>query len=97
MRARVDIAVDREPAEIVRRFVEPLDALLRQREVGAVIKHRAGPLFVAVDVRLSRHAALDHVLEFLATADAPVGSLVSRLNWLGRKRDIQILGPEAPA
>jgi hypothetical protein len=95
MRARVDIAVDRDPAEIVTAFVKPLDVLLRQRGVGTVIKHKAGPLFVAIDVQLSPGAALDHVLEFLANADAPVGSLVSRLNWLGQKRDIRILGPEA--
>jgi hypothetical protein len=81
--------------EIVRAFIEPLDALLRQGGKGAVITHKAGPLFVAVDVRLARDVAIDHVLEFLANADAPTGTLVSRLNWLGRKRDIRVLGPQA--
>ena len=94
MRARIDIAVDREPKALVSTFVKPLDAALRQRGVGCVIRHAdTDVLWLVVDLRLINIAAMDHVLEFLSNADAPVGSMVYRLNWLGHKRDMRVLGP----
>lgn len=50
---------------------------------------------VVVRLKLARADSLDVVLRALAEMDAPVGTLVYRLNWLGRKCDYFVLGPEA--
>jgi hypothetical protein len=93
MDARVDIAVDRESEVIVSSFVKPLDARLRERGVGSVVRYSSNELWVHVDLILSAAADMDHVLQFLAEADAPTGSLVYRLDESGGKQDIFVLGP----
>lgn len=94
MNTRIDLAVDREPESIVSAFVEPLRLRLQQRGSGSVERHSVDRLlWVHVDLSLSRPEGMDHVMEFLAEADAPVGSLVYRLDERGQKQDIFVLGP----
>ncbi len=94
MNARIDLAVDREPEAIVSAFVEPLRLRLEQRGSGLVERHFVDRLlWVHVDLALSEPEGLDHVMEFLAEADAPVGSVVYRLDERGQKYDIATLGP----
>lgn len=91
MNARVDIAVDREIEELVLRFVEPLADRLLERGAGSVIGHSSDALWVHVDLILSGPADLDHVLEFLVEADAPVGSMAYRVDEHGNHHDIHVL------
>jgi hypothetical protein len=94
MNARIDLAVDRDPELMVSTFVEPLLLRLQQRESGSVERHTVdGLLCVYVDLALSEPDGMDHVMEFLAEANAPVGSVVYWLDERGQKQDIFVLGP----
>jgi hypothetical protein len=93
MDACVDIAVDCEPDEIISRFVEPLAARLQERAAGSVVRHSSDELWVHVDLALPDFASMDHVLEFLAEADAPVGSMIYRVDDRGNKQYIFVLAP----
>jgi hypothetical protein len=93
MNARVDLAVDRDVGDLVSVFVLPLDTRLRERGAGSVVGHSSDGPWVHVDLTIADAASLDHVLEFLAEADAPLGSVVYRLDESGRKQDVCVLGP----
>lgn len=95
MRAVVELAMDREAPEMMAAFVTPLDAVLRSRGAGRIHRYegeRPGLVFV-VCLKLAGPESLDVVLQFLAEANAPTGTIVYRLDWLGRKADIVMLGP----
>ena len=94
MRARIDLAVDRAPNELVQAIVVPLDQHLRAERVGRVLRHRISELEINIDVSLRQRSDLDYIGEFLVRASAPVGSVIYRYDWLGRKQDIFVLGPE---
>ena len=95
-RARVDLALERPLDESVEQFVHPLDALLRQQRLGRVIAFREGEcLTCVIDLRVRGTAGFELVMQFLAEADAPTGTIVYRFDWLGRKCDIHILGQES--
>src|SRR5262245_60928909 len=94
MNARIDLAVDREPELIVSAFVEPLRVLLEQRGSGSVKGHTVDrELWVHVDLIVSKPDGMNHVMQFLAEADAPEGAVVYRIDERGQKHDIFMLGP----
>lgn len=93
MRVIADIAVDREPQEIVSTFVQPLDELLRRERLGRIVSYSANGLLVDVRLTVRGAAGFDRVLQFFAEADAPIGTVVYQLNWLGSKKNIVVLGP----
>jgi len=92
MRVVAEIAVDRQTDEIVAAFVTALDAVLREGQFGQVLSHHIGDLFVETQLQVSGDLGFDRVLQFLAEADAPLGSLVYQRGWFGRKLNIVILG-----
>ena len=96
MRAVIEFAMDREAPEMVSAFVEPLDEVLRDRRAGRVQRcdGERPPLVFVVHLSLVSRDCLNVVLQFLAEVNAPTGTIVYRLNWLGRHKDIVILGPE---
>jgi hypothetical protein len=91
--AVVDLAVDRDVDEIIAKFVKPMGVRLKERNAGSITGHSSDDLEVHVRLSLLDVAAMDHVLEFLAEADAPVGSVIYRLDKEGNKQDIFVLGP----
>ncbi len=88
-----EIAVDRPTDEFVASFVAPLDAVLREGNFGKVVSHRANDLFVEVRLNIRNAVGCGRVLQFLAEADARLGSLVYQRGWFGRKSNIVMLGP----
>jgi hypothetical protein len=94
LNARIQLAVDRDPELIISTFVEPLRVRLSQRGSGSVDRYTVdGLLWVCLDLTLSEPDGLDHIMEFLAEADAPVGSVVCLLDERGQEEDIFVLGP----
>ena len=94
-RAVVELAIDRELPEAVEAFVRPLDAFLRKHKAGLVQHHQETPLLtIVVRLKLSSVRSMDLVLQCLAETGAPTGTVVYRRNWLGRKTDLFVLGPE---
>jgi hypothetical protein len=97
MRVRIDLAVDREPELLIEQLVTPLDAHLRGIGAGEVVHHVVDRLLlVMVDVQLAEGQTMDSVLEFLANAKTPIGTVISQIDSLGRKSDIFVFaGPPA--
>ena len=72
MRVIAEIAVDREPEELVAAFVKPLDAVLQDGRLGRVTGHSIeGLLIVRVRITVSGSGGYDRILQFFAEADAP--------------------------
>lgn len=93
MQMYVDLAVDRDPADLVSTFVEPLSARLQERGAGWVVRHACDELWMHVDLVVSDVADMDHVLECLAECDAPIGTMIYRRDEFGHDQDIFVLGP----
>jgi hypothetical protein len=93
MRIVAEIAIDREPHELISTFVDPLSAMLQQDRLGRVTSHQTqGEMWVEVTITASSTAVYDRVLEFLAEANAPIGTIVYQVGWFGRKKQIVMLG-----
>ncbi len=93
MKVVIELAVDREPDQIVSQFVQPLHNRLQERDLGQLVAHSSDELWVYVELSLLESEGMDCVLEFLAEFDAPIGSVIYRLNEKGKKEDIFVLGP----
>ena len=95
MRVVVEIAMDRMPNELVDQFVQPLDTSLRSERLGRVVKHvERNMLSLDVSLTVRGMKGFERVLQFLVEHDAPIGTVTYRLDWLGRRKDIGVLGPE---
>ena len=95
MRMIVEFAMDRMPDELVAQFVRPLDVLLRGDGLGRVVGHNAREMLsLDVQVNVRGTEGFERTLQFLVENEAPIGTVTYRLNWLGRKKDIVVLGPE---
>jgi len=89
-----EIAIDREPQELISGFVKPLNTILQEGRLGRVTDHRTlGLLTVKVKMTVSSSEGYERILQFFGEADAPLGTIVYQVGWFGRKKEIVMLGP----
>ena len=95
MKAIVEIPLEREYDEVVAAIVEPLNARLRRLKAGHVLAHSETRLLSCrVKLKLSGKRSFRAVLEFLGETETPACTFVYWVDWLGRKRDVFMLGPD---
>jgi hypothetical protein len=93
-RAVIEIALDRSAEEAVADFVRPLNEELVATKLGCVLSHgEAHPLIYCVELKVATKGAIEILLELLDTLEVPIGAVVYRRNWLGRKKDVFIVVP----
>ena len=94
MHVIAEIAIDRNPQELISAFVSPLDAVLQEGRFGCVTSYETeGPLAVRVTMKVSSSSGYERILEFFAEADATIGTVIYQQGWFGRKKNIFMVGP----